>query len=203
MKVKKMKFDELYRIGAENDYIEYGCILGSNKIVYIKTGMGGSYIGYKEKYLKMARRLNEKYGCSVICVSNPLPHGRSVDTDQMIIRDFLDRHNIIDSEMFFFGNSNGSVKGLQLVESGTVFKKMILVNMPLMENFHKNVGRIKLVPETEIRAVYGELDPSRNYIQFLEFKAPGNLEIVKIPLADHNFTGMTDTFIELSDWLMA
>ena len=72
-KEKELNFDELYRIGSENDCIEYGCVVGSNRIVYIKVGMSGSYIGYEEKYLKMACRLNDNYGCSVICVSNPLP----------------------------------------------------------------------------------------------------------------------------------
>ena len=26
---------------------------------------------YQNKYIKMAKRLNQKYGCSVICSSNP------------------------------------------------------------------------------------------------------------------------------------
>ena len=157
-----MNFDELYRIGPENDCIEYGCIVGSNRIVYIKVGMGGSYIGYEEKYLKMARRLNDNYGCSVICVSNPLPHGRSVALDQVIIQDLVKRYNIQNPEMFFFGNSNGCVKGIEMAESGTQFTKMVLVNMPLMEDFHKNVERMKAIPETKIRAVYGEKDERMN-----------------------------------------
>ena len=197
-----MNFDELYRIGPENDCIEYGCIVGSNRIVYIKVGMGGSYIGYEEKYLKMARRLNDNYGCSVICVSNPLPHGRSVALDQVIIQDLVKRYNIQNPEMFFFGNSNGCVKGIEMAESGTQFTKMVLVNMPLMEDFHKNVERMKAIPETKIRAVYGEKDPSWKYLPFLELSNLKNVEIVKIPRADHNFKGMTERFIELADWLM-
>ena len=197
-----MNFDELYRIGAENDHIEYGCIVGSNKIVYIKVGMGGSYVGYEEKYLKIARRLHDNYGCSVICVSNPLPHGRSIKIDQIIIQDFVKRHNVQNPEMFLFGNSNGCVKGLEMAEGGTTFKKMVIVNMPLMEDFHKNVDRMKAISETKIRAVYGEKDPSWKYIPFLELSNLENVEIVKIPRADHNFRGMTERFIELADWLM-
>ena len=171
-KEKEMNFDELYRIGSENDCIEYGCVVGSNRIVYIKVGMSGSYIGYEEKYLKMACRLNDNYGCSVICVSNPLPHGRSVALDQIIIRDFVKRHNILNPEMFFFGNSNGCAKGLEMAESGTQFAKMVLVGMPLMENFHKNVERMKAISETKICTVYGERDPSLKYLPFLELLIP-------------------------------
>ena len=201
-KEKEMNFDELYRIGPENDCIEYGCVVGSNRIVYIKVGMSGSYIGYEEKYLKMACRLNDNYGCSVICVSNPLPHGRSVALDQIIIRDFVKRHNILNPEMFFFGNSNGCAKGLEMAESGMQFAKMMLVGMPLMENFHKNVERMKAIPETKICTVYGERDPSLKYLPFLELLNPENVEIVKVPQADHNFRGMTERFVELADWLM-
>ena len=89
-----------------------------------------------------------------------------------------------------------------MAESGTQFTKMVLVNMPLMEDFHKNVERMKAIPETKICTVYGERDPSLKYLPFLELLNPENVEIVKIPHADHNFRGMTDSFIELADWLM-
>lgn len=194
-------FDETYKVSCEGTDVEYGCILGSSQIVYIKVGMGGSYLGYEDKYLKIAHRLNDKYGCSVICVSNPVP--LPIVVDQMILGEFTKKHDIHNPEMFFFGNSNGCVKGLELGASGISFSKMVLVNMPLMMNFHKTVQWINAMPEANIVTVYGETDPSYRYIPFLETKKLENVEILKVAGADHNFKGMMEEFIELSDIIVS
>ena len=80
------------------------------------------------------------------------------------------------------------------------FEKMILVNMPLMINFHKTKAYLAAIPKTEIIAVYGELDPSFRYVPFLSGKFQ-NLNVLKIPKADHNFAGMRTEFIDLSELL--
>ena len=97
--------------------------------------------------------------------------------------------------------NNGCVKGLELAASGIPFTKMVLVNMPLMINFHKTVQWISTMPETNIVTVYGETDPSYRYISFLDIKKLENVEILKVPGADHNFKGMMEQFIELSEKL--
>lgn len=193
-------FDETYKVSCEGTDVEYGCILGSSQIVYIKAGMGGSYLGYEDKYLKIAHRLKDKYGCSVICVSNPVP--LPVSVDQIILDKFIRENGINSPEMFFFGHSNGCVKGLELGASGIAFTGMVLVNMPLMLNFHKTVQWINKMPEANIVTVYGEKDPSYRYIPFLENKNLPNVEIVKVVGADHNFKGMMEQFIELSEMII-
>ena len=74
--------------------------------------------------------------------------------------------------------------------------------MPLMLNFHKTARWINAMPETDIVTVYGETDPSYRYIPFLKNKKFGNVEIVEVVGADHNFKGMTEQFIELSGKLI-
>ena len=37
-------FDYTYKIICDGNEVEYGCIVGNNKIVYIKAGMEGSYL---------------------------------------------------------------------------------------------------------------------------------------------------------------
>lgn len=192
-----MKFDEINNIYYENDIVEYGYVSGNNKVVYIKSGMGGSYQGYENKYLRIARRVNEKCGCSVVCVSNPVPLPTVVD--HTILEKLIRDHDIYNPELLFFGHSNGCIKGLELGMSGIPFSKMILVNMPLMINFHKTVQCINAMSETNIVTVYGEKDPSYRYIPFLETKNLRNVEILKVAGADHNFKGMMEKFIELSD----
>lgn len=191
------EFDLVSSVCYENNIVEYGYIVGNNKIVYIKAGMGGSYIGYEDKYLKVAHRLNDKYGCSVICVSNPAP--LPVIVDQTILSEFIKEYSVNNPQMFFFGHSNGCVKGLELGASGIPFTKMVLVNMPLMINFHKTVQWISAMPEANIVTVYGETDPSYRYIPFLEIKKLENVEILKVASADHNFKGMMEEFIDLSE----
>ena len=60
-----------YNYSLKKDNIDYGFVKGNNKIVFIKSGLGGNYLGYENKYLIMAYQLHDKYGCSVIVSSNP------------------------------------------------------------------------------------------------------------------------------------
>ncbi len=194
-----MGFD--YTSKTEAD-IEFGVVLGNEKIVFIKAGLGGNYMGYDEKYLKIARRLNEKYGCSVISVSNPQEPKSQTDIDKGIIEEYVRTNNIDAPTVFFFGHSNGGIKGLELSAAGIKFKSMVLSNMPLMINIHKTLKYIAASEDTAITAVYGQYDPSFPYIPFIRNKF-NNLKIVTVPSADHHFKGLTDEFIGLSDLLMS
>ena len=61
-----LKFDKEIHSNFNDEIIDYGIVEGNNIIVFIKAGQDGSLYGYQNKYIKMARRLNKKYGCSVI-----------------------------------------------------------------------------------------------------------------------------------------
>ena len=56
--------------------------------------------------------------------------------------------------------------------------------------------------KTKKITVYGEKDPTYTYIPFLECNKLMNLEIIRIPDADHLFKGKLEEFIELSDIIM-
>lgn len=192
-----MNFDFI----LQNNNIDYGFVKGDNKIVFVKVGLGGDCLGYENRYLKIARQLKDKYGCSVIVSANPNDGKKHNNSDKKIIEQYVLENKIDLPKLFFFGNSNGGVKGLELTNDGVRFKKMILVNMPLMINFHKTKRYISAIPQTEIVAVYGEHDPSFRYLPFLDgiWK---NVKILTVPKADHNFWGMSDEFIDLSDFIM-
>ena len=194
-------FDYISECVAEDLIVNYGCIRGNEIIVYIKAGLGGDYLGFKNKYLIMAQRLHKQYGCSVISASNPESKNRKIDVDREIILSFIQKENITKPNLYFFGHSNGCLKGLELAASGISFKRMILVNMPLMINFHKTKRWIKEIPDTEIIAIFGEKDPSYAYVPFLD-KFANNLKTVRIPGADHNFANRLDEFISFSDKLI-
>ena len=187
---------------------EYGLIHGNNRgchrVVIIKAGAGGSYIGYEEKYLKIARRLHDTHGCTVLCLSNYASDSFERG-DVAVIRELLAGMGG-EIQLYYVGNSNGSTQGLLDATQYFDFRRMVLVNMPLMMNFHK-IKEALTRADTEIRFVYGEKDPSISYVPFLRNagQKEGNLartEIVTVDGADHNFAGMRDRFIELCAGVM-
>jgi len=192
-----MNYDEI----MQYDGIDYGLIKGGSRIVFIKVGLGGHCSGYEDKYLRMALRLKERSGVGVIVASNPHDGKSHIRIDRQIIEQYIAKYEIDSPELFFFGHSNGGVKGLELTDAGVEFKKMVLVNMPLMINFHKTKKYISAIPQTEIIAIYGEQDPSFPYLPFIDEKFE-NLRAVRFSNADHNFKGFINEFIHLSDLLM-
>ena len=84
-----LKFDKEIHSNFNDEIIDYGIVEGNNIIVFIKAGQDGSLYGYQNKYIKMARRLNKKYGCSVICSSNPFDGNNPLDNAMEIIRCFF------------------------------------------------------------------------------------------------------------------
>ena len=179
---------------CSEDSTNYGVVFGNNKIVFIKAGLGGDHFGYENKYLIMAHRLHDKFGCSVIVASNPNDGKSHVEKDRLIIEQYISTNTIIEPEFFFFGHSNGGIKGLELSYSGIAFTKMILTNMPLMINFHKTKQYILGIPKTDVLLIYGEKDPSFTYVPFIKGKFD-NAEVAVVPDADHNFKGMLDEFV--------
>ena len=192
-----MNFDYTVR----HSQIDYALLRGNHQVVFIKPGLGTDYMGYENKYLRMAHRLRDGCGCSVVVASNPNNGGSHAESDREILEQYLADNGITTPELYFFGSSNGGMKGLELTDHGIVFRKMVLVNMPLMINFHKTKRYISRIPQTEILTVYGERDPSFSYLPFLKGRYE-NLRVITVPGADHNFKGMLDEFIGLSDFLL-
>jgi hypothetical protein len=190
-----------YDYTVKHGNLDYGVLHGGPKVVFIKSGLGSDYIGYENKYLRMAYSLRQTYGCGVIVASNPQDGESHAESDQMMLEQYASEQGINHPEVFFFGSSNGCIKGLELTDHGVDFRRMILVNMPLMINFHKTKGYISAIPRTEILAVYGELDPSISYVPFLRGRFE-NAEVMTVAGADHNFKGMIEAFISLSDRLL-
>lgn len=192
-----MKMDNSKR--SQSYGIEYGFVKDNNKVVCIKAGRGGSYIGYENKYERIAERLNRRCGCTVISISNPIGNTYSLTADVQIINECLAEVQVDDPQLYFFGHSDGGIKGIELAYSGIAFRMMLLVNTPLMINFHKNKKIIDSLSRTHLVMAFGENDPSFQYVPFLELNRSANLTVIRVPNADHNFRGKLDEFIKLSD----
>ena len=195
-----MNFDFTNTITRSDELkIEYGIIYGNNKVVIIKAGAGGSYMGYEDKYRKLAGILHHDMGCTVICLSNFSANSfESGDVD--VIKGVVSE---IEGEirMYYIGVSNGAVQGLIDATKHFEFLRIMLFNMPLMINFHKTREALTRV-NSDIRFGYGEMDPSHAYVPFLKNAAQkdtcmARVEVITVPQADHNFMGMLDTFLDL------
>ena len=196
-KVFHMAFDHILHVDGGS----YGILQGDDTVVFIKKGLGGGFTGLDDKYLHLSCRLHRIYGCSVIVASNPDDGREHTERDRQAIEQYVCENRISTPRLLLFGNSNGCIKGLALAQAGVLFERMVLVNMPLMINFHKTKQHLATLTQTEIVAVYGQRDPSFSYIPFLEGKAQ-HLRVLQIPDADHIFSGMTQVFLELGDLLM-
>ena len=134
-----MKFDiELHKQFGDIAIIDYGIIKGNNNIIlFIKPGQDGSMYGYKNKYLKIAKNISKKYGATVICSSNPFDGNNPLDNAMEVIDDYCRENNIKRYEIYYMGQSNGALIGAWFGYKYSKIKRMLLVNPPLMYNWHK------------------------------------------------------------------
>ena len=184
------KFDEELRLNILkfDDVIDdkYGIVTGYKDIFLIKTEVNSTIYGIGNRYLKIAKRINFKYGFTVIVSSNDL----KLEDDFNNLRDYLK-----DKKIYFMGVSNGATQAIQNIEISSKIDRMLLVNLPLMINLHKTKEGI-INYKGKLICVFGSRDSSFNYLPLIQnFR---NVNIVVIPNQDHNFT-VGDEFLYLSD----
>lgn len=194
----KVKFDiEINKKFSDNIIINYGIVNGDNTIVFIKAGQDGSLYGYQDKYIKMAKRLNQKYGCSVICSSNPFDGRNPLDNAMEVIRDYAMKFD--DYTIYYLGFSNGALIGAWFGINYPKIKRMALVNGPLMYNYHKTKQGAMSFNGERMTFIYGEYDQS---IQFTELLSSLVNDVIKLEIVkaeDHYFSKNENDFITIPD----
>ncbi len=185
-----MEFD--YEITRDNGQISYGIVNGSESIVFIKAGAGGSHTGYENKYVRMAHAIHKNDGSTVICASNP-SDALSREYDGAVLMQLIRSKAAADTKpvLRFIGVSRGAFFGLTELAECFEFNKLLLINMPLMINFHK-VKKARAISRAVF--VFGSADPSVPYVPFLKRHTEN---ITLIQGANHNFEGKTEDFISL------
>lgn len=185
--------------------IDYGIINGkfniesSHIVVYIKAGLTGSIYGYENKYLKMAKNLNEKFGVSVFVASNPEGTGNSIGHGLQIIKNYCKERQVKQFNVYFVGVSNGGVQGLFAFEKNPLINKALLIGAPL--NHKPDLIKKALINFNgeKLHLICGDKDPG-----FGLFKLYSELENEKIIFTaflnvDHVFSGNTELFIKLPE----
>jgi len=186
-------FDYTYTCSNAEISIDYGLILGNEHAIFIKAGLDGSMYGYENKYLDIADQLNSLYGYSVIVASNPSGSKNSLKEGVSVLKKYSDSQGLALSDISYFGFSNGAYLGFTEGYQCD-FKDFLLINSPLMINYHKIKAGLAAINGHRTLIVYSEKDPSFKYAQMLSVCLAENMKIEIVPGADHQFTGMTEQF---------
>ena len=196
--MQELKFDkEIHSKFEDIAIIDYGIVEGNNIIVFIKAGQNGSLYGYQNKYIKMAKRLNKKYGCSVICSSNPFDGNNPLDNAMEVIEDYAKKFD--DYEIYYLGYSNGALIGAWFGIKYPKIKRMALVNGPLMYNLHKTKeGSLSFKGES-INFIYGEHDQSTPYIELLKSIENDKIKVFIEEGQDHHFSKSEEEFQKIPE----
>lgn len=184
-------------VGGEK--VEYYIAWGNEKIVFIKAGAGGSARGFQDKYIKMAERINERMGATVVCASNPCVPQEGVDEEA--IRWVISEKGFVDFEVYFVGTSDGAYKNLSLAKKFPQTVKTLGINASYI-TIEGLMDKLKDLPNVDKVLICGTKDiDSMVYVEPIQKAGIPKLKIQLVEGADHKFVGMLDEFISLVDGL--
>ena len=188
---KDYGYGERYEYGV----IDQGSAANGAAIVFIKPGLGGTVFGHQNKYLEIAKALNRKFHCPVICSANKDSEGLS--GDMKFVSDYAMSMGLEDWSVYYFGHSNGALRGLQEARKFPKIQRALLVNPPLMMDLHKSILGAKEFSGQSMRLVVGSKDPSADIAsQFSELNGE-RFAVEILDGVDHNFTDAQDVFASL------
>lgn len=180
-------FEQIIQYTVGDISIQMGYFPGSEKVLFIKTGQGGSIYGYENKYLHLAHTLNEQFGCSVLVSSTTTDIFEAYNKEMQIVSDCFAGKKY---DIYYMGVSKGGLIGCWYGANNQKLKKITSINAPLMINFHnKTLPAIKSL-SNKLTMVYGSLDPSYKFVGFAERYTT----IKIIEGADHQLRGHTNVF---------
>jgi len=194
-----MKYDkEIIKKFGKRD-IEYGIFEGNNKILFIKTGQNGTIYGFDNKYLKIAKQINEKIGATVIVASTYFTGKNSLQNGIELIEEYSKERNFIDYDIYYMGFSNGALIGALFANKYEKIKKMLLINMPLFLFLKNIINELNHFKGEEITLVYGDLDQSFKYIPLILPKIHDSIKLEILEDINHYFKDNEEIFINLPE----
>ena len=195
--MRDIVFDEVIHKEFNDTVIDYGIVNGNNTIVFIKSGQDGSMCGYKNKYLRMANDINNKYGYTVICSSNPYNGVNPLDDAIEVINNYCSNKGYKDYEIYYMGHSCGGLIGLWYGVNYPHIKRILSVNAPLMYNWHNTKYGIKRFKGDRLTLVYGSLDQSIKYTELAKLLESDIVKLEIVEGQDHHFSKNDDDFYNL------
>ena len=135
---RDMEFDKIIHHEVDGLQVDYGffCGVKKNVVLFVKVGRDGSIYGYRNKYLKMASKISEKYGITVIVSSNPFCEYKwrdhMADAVRLIEVYFTDNKiDIARRRRIYFGHSDGASMAALYGKEFDIFDAYLLSNLPL------------------------------------------------------------------------
>lgn len=196
-----MNYDKIIAKHIDDEETNYGILFGNENIVFIKTGAEGDIYGYKDKYPKMAHRIHERIGATVICASNPDTESSHLDSDRAMISKIASELNLSGYKVYFVGTSDGGYHILSLAKCIPQTVRLLCINSSFID---VKTFNDKLIELSDIKKtfIYGSKDEDYALIvPHLKKLNCNNLEIITIDGADHQFKGMLEEFIGLIELL--
>ncbi len=196
-------FDRILSCQAGKAELDYGFIFAENrqKIFLIKAGQGGSIYGYENKYLKLAIKLRDLYGFSVVCAST-----QTCAINQMEqLFDVLQKELRVGEEtiIYFMGTSKGGSIGCLESASFPQISRFLIINPPLIINIVEIFRTAKTFSGEMMHFVFGALDPSvqlgKKLKRLYERK---NVRVIVVPGQDHYFSQNNFDLLELVQLLI-
>lgn len=169
-------------------------VKGSTTMLFIKGGSGSTYYGYNNKYLDIARTINEKYGLTVAVSSNKLFSRIDLKAELESVLTALNTHH----QVLFAGVSSGAVVAIEQSPDIYDLQKLLLINPPITISLPKIKRSLESKKGACFNFVFGSNDPSYRFLPLLDnvhSQSSINLKIVEG--ADHNFKGMEREFKDL------
>ena len=191
-----MKYDQEFEVVIYDKKVDVGIIDGDNTIVIIVPGQNSNIYGYNKRYLKLSNKINYKYGSTIIIFSNPFNFENPMKDLMHIIKKYAKRFN--NYTLCFFGFSKGAIIGAQYATKEKEFERMVLINGPLMINYHKTKEGINEFKGEMINFIYGSLDPSSKYVGLLSLIKKGNIKVTILENVGHNVEN-EEMFLSLAD----
>ena len=178
----------------------YHFVIGNEKIVFIKAGAGGSERGYEDKYIKLAERINERTGATVITASNPIdPICDAPDAQEILW--VVNRMGFEHFELCFVGVSDGAYLNLELAKRFTETRKWIGINTSFA-SVNELGARLNALPNVTKLMIYGTKDDDFDeVVPALSTMSSDNFVMEFVEGADHSFTDMLEEFVALADYV--
>ena len=199
--MSQLYYDKRSSKTVNGEKISYGIVHGNEKIVFVKTGAGGNIRGYQAKYPKMAHRIHQRLGATVICASNPdAAYAAQEAADKAMISEVAAERGFGDYEAYFVGTSDGGYQNLLLAQQVPQTKKILGINASLID-VEDLINQLNKLSHVDKVLVYGTKDEAFQCVPALQAAGCDNLEILTVEGADHDFTGMVEEFITLTDLL--
>ena len=181
--------------------VEFGLMEGTDGLLIVKTGSGGTIYGHENKYLALASRIAERHNVSVIVSDNPLELApeENMSITMSVAADYISSRKE-EMPVFYFGVSKGGQYGAMYGYRYPFVQKWLLLNLPVMINWHKSkAGLMKMPTDQEVTLLFGERDPSYPYAELIDLLRRENIKRVTLPDVGHTFSHEIDEFLRLAE----